>query len=378
MNWSIPVMKDAQEPAMPRFWLWGIALLVVLVSGFLLAVYVLPDSELADRPHLLAVAAGGPFLVWLLCFGLRLMARDVPATMVDARNQTLAVRRGQWRRWANQGMCLLAENRLTAVDAKESESTESPVNQGNALVLDALAGLPEWERRSVLLTQLLSPVAQWLQQHAPAVPVALSFQIASSAPQTDWHESLSQVAEQLTLPLASTAPLPEGGLIAWLTTACDRAPETVCCLVFVSLDDKGETSEEAAMLLLSSDAQADALKLSVQRRMTRPLLTPFARLADALRMQCGQQQPAAKLYSAWYTGLPESMAESLPVVCLEQQLACGTSGPVDVDNRQGTPGVAREAVMVSLAAQASGAAQLFSAHQGQGCLWQLSVPRGRA
>lgn len=379
MNWPLPEMTDAERPAAPRFWLWGVALLVMLVGGFLLAVYVMPDSELSDKTHLLAVAAGGPFLFWLLLFGLRLMAADIPAFAVYARNHTLALRRRQWRHWANRGMCLLAESRYTAPEETGDTLTakaELPVNQNNRLVLSSLSGLPEWERHTLLLSTLLKPLVAWHQLNAATVPVSLCWRIASSSSE-DWSSRLTQVAEQLSLPLASVEPLAEEAVTGWLTEACDSPPEGLCCLVFIELDDQGNASEEAAALMLASDGRCRALKLSSFRRLTRPLLTSYATFADALRLQCEQQQTAKSLFTGWYSNLPDNMNETLPLTCMAQRLACcGASRLYDADSALGIPGVAREAVMLSLAAQSSGAVQLFSSQQGEFCLWQVQVVEG--
>lgn len=378
MNWPLPQMEEAEQPAQPCFSLWGMALLLMLVGGFLLAVYLMPDTELSDKPHLLTVAAGGPFLLWLLFLGLRLMAADIPRTAVSARNQVLELRRQQWRRWANQGMCLLAESRLTAPDASGgvfSVSGELPVNQNNRLALNVLSDLPAWERNQQLLTTLLEPVARWHQQNAGDVPLSLNWKISSSSTE-DWPQLLAQVAKQLALPLASVMPLAEERFTGWLTTACDKPPEGLCCLVFIELND--HASQEAAALVLASDAQCRALKLSPLRRVMRPLLTPFAKLAEALQLQCGQQQTAKKLYTGWCSAVPGAMVEKLQLACSAQKLACGPSRLYDADSALGIPGVAREAVMLSLAARSSGATQLFSSDQGQCCLWQVQVPGGRA
>lgn len=378
MNWPLPQMEEAEVPAQPRLWVWGIALLLMLVGGFLLAVYVMPETELSDKPHLLTVAAGGPFLLWLLFLGLRLMAADIPRAAVSTRNQELELRRRQWRRWANQGMCLLAENRLTALDESGrvfSAGGELPVNQHNRLELHTLSDLPIWERNQQLLTTLLEPIARWHQQNAGDVPLSLCWKISSST-EEDWPQLLSQVAEQLALPLTAVTPLAEAGLTGWLTTACDAPPQGVCCLLFIELND--HASQEAAALVLASDAQCRALKLSPLRRVMRPLLTPFTGLAEALRLQCDQQQAAKKLYTSWYSAVPGAQVETLQLTCTAQQLACGASRLYDADSMLGIPGVAREAVMLSLVARSSGAAQLFSADQGQCCLWQVQVPGGRA
>lgn len=377
MNWSLPEMVEAERPAMPRLWVWGIVLLVMLVGGFLLAVYLMGDNELKDKPHLLTVAAGGPFLLWLLLFGLRLMAADIPGTVVAARNQVLGQRCQQWRRWANQGMCLLAESRLTAPDESGgvfSAGGELPVNQNNRLELHTLSDLPVWERHQQLLTTLLEPVAHWHQQHAGGAPVSLAWTISSPADE-DWSSLLTTAAEQLSLPLSSVSPLANDSFTGWLTDACDKSPAGLCCLVFIESGD--QASQEAAALLLASDAQCRALKLSPLRRLARPLLAPFVKLAEALQLQCSQQQTADKLYTGWYTAVPDAMVEKLQLTCATQHLACGTSRLHDADTALGLPGVAREAVMLSLASHASGAVQMFSSAQGQCCLWQVQIPGGR-
>ncbi|EOG3908355.1 hypothetical protein ACLBR3_003948 [Salmonella enterica] len=155
-----------------------------------------------------------------------------------------------------------------------------------------------------------------------------------------------------------------------------KPPAGLCCLVFIESGD--QASQEAAALLLASDAQCRALKLLPLRRLSRPLLAPFTKLAEALQLQCSQQQTADKLYTGWYTAVPDAMVEKLQLTCSTQHLACGTSRLHDADSALGLPGVAREAVMLSLAAHASGAVQLFSSDQGQCCLWQVQIPGGRA
>jgi hypothetical protein len=104
-------MADTPPPAPPRWWLWGAALLVFLVAGFMLAVYVLPDAEIQDKSHLLKVACGGPFLVWLLFFGIRLSLYEFTAFRINTRNRMLDSRRRQWQRWANQGVSVLVSTR---------------------------------------------------------------------------------------------------------------------------------------------------------------------------------------------------------------------------------------------------------------------------
>lgn len=368
-------MDDTPSPPSPRWWLWGVALLMFLVMGFMLAVYVLPDAEIQDKPHLLKVAGGGPFLAWLLLFGIRLSAHEFMAYRIHTRNHELATRRHQWKRWANQGVSILVSARHTVPDelgAALYAGGSVPVNQNNQLIFDSLDGLPEWERRSALLSPVLKPVAEYIQHHALKAPLELYVQ----CPQGEgdiWTESIKKAAGQLALPLAGLQLLEDDSLADWLIKASDTAPQALTCLIFIELSDTSACSEEAASLLIASPALCRAHKLTAACRLPRPLLAPYARLPDALMLMFAQQLPAEKIRYASYSQLPAQQTEKLQLLRTEHLTACPAL--FDVDSALGNPGLARTAVQMALAAQSSSPTLMFSSCQGQ-CWLQQVIPGG--
>ncbi|QHM72465.1 hypothetical protein [Mixta intestinalis] len=226
MNWTIPDMEDVPLPGAPRWWLWGAALLVFLVTGFMLTVYILSDTELQEKSHLFKVACGGPFLVWLLFLGIRLSVYELMAFRINTRNRTLASRRHQWKRWTNQGVSILVSAHHTVPDEQGASLVANgslPVNQNNRLVFESLEGLPQWERRSALLSSVLTPVAEYIQRYSLPSSVNLYFQCPQN--ETDiWKDSIEKEAERLALPLAELQSLDDSGLPGWLMAASDNPP----------------------------------------------------------------------------------------------------------------------------------------------------------
>ncbi|ROP49445.1 hypothetical protein EDF81_4457 [Enterobacter sp. BIGb0383] len=375
MNWTIPVMDDTPRPAFPRVWPWGGGLLVILVMGFMLAIFILPETELQDKRHLLNVACGGPFLVWLLLFGVRLSAYELTVFRIHARNGALAVRRRQWQRWANQGSCVLISARHTVPEQQGARLIAGgivPLNQNNRLTFEALEGMLAWTRCASLLSPVLDPVSAYLRQHALPGPVNLYFQCPEGEA-TLWQEAIEKEAKRLELPLAELQPLDKEGLPGWLLAASDCAPQGPTCLIFTELDGRPEASEEIASLLLASPAFCHAHKLTPASHLPRSLMTPFAHLSEAMVLMFQQQLPAGKIPHVSHTLLPTPQTEKLQLLRAEQMTACPAL--FDVDSALGHPGCARTAVQLTLAAQSLSPTLLLSMYQGQ-CWLQQVIPGG--
>jgi hypothetical protein len=220
---------------------------------------------------------------------------------------------------------------------------------------------------------VLTPVAAYIQQYAPTMPVNLYFHCPQD--ETDiWKGSIEKEAERLALPLAELQPLDDSGLPGWLMAAGDSAPQILTCLVFAEMNEASGASEEAAALLLASAVFCRTHKLSPTGYLPRPLLTPYAHLPDALALMFAQQLPAGKIRHASYSQLPKQQTEALQLLRTERLTAC----PVlfDADSALGNPGGARTAVQLVLAVQSSSPTLLFSGYEGQCWLQQVMVTPG--
>lgn len=374
MNWSVPPLIQAPYPGKPHWLWWGIALLLMLVGGFFLAVSVMPDEELRDKTHLLLVAAGGPFLLWCLALGARLMVHDIVVSGIHARNETVLLRQQQWKAWAGQSLGLLAWGRQTGLGPREITqimSDQPPVNHGNRLLLPATEGENEWDRRSQLIDALLAPAAQYWQKHALKAPLSLMWQVSEAAQKVaDWPDLITRAAAAHSLPLRDIELFPAADFSTWLSDAWDSPADTVQCLIFIDSAD-GESSEEAVSLLVASPALCRRFKLAPEARLLRPLLTPASTLSAALKVQCEQQTPAQKLATGWHCRLTDAQSEKIPLCCIEQKTGFKTGQLYATDSLLGVPGLARHATMITLAAECSGTHLLFTQHQGQFLLQQL-------
>lgn len=380
MNWTVPPLLDSPTPVAPHALRWGIALLIMLVGGFFLAVYLLSPEELRDKQQLLLMALGTPLLLWCLLLGGRLVVYGLQSARVNARNQLCAQRRAQWKHWANQRLNLLAWGRQTTLGPKDHAmmmSEQPPVNQGNRLAFTEFASLPLWESRSQLIARLLQPVSEFVQAHPGTPPLTVLWQVAPSAiNELDWPQLLEQEAQRLALPLATIAPFEPRDFTEWLLTAYDQPLDGLLCLLFIDVSDTSPASEEAASLLLASDALCQQEKLPTTTRLLRPLLTPASTLPQAMEQLCGQQCPSAKLSAGWQAALPGTLQEKIPLACAELNIKFSARQCFDTDSALGVPGIARYATQVTLAAERKGDNLLFTAHQGQCLLQQLRHSSG--
>ncbi|MDR3433881.1 MAG: hypothetical protein P4L95_18580 [Rouxiella aceris] len=376
MNWSIPTLFMATYPSRPRWLWWGVALLIMLVGGFFLAISLLPDDELQDRTHLLLVAVAGPFLLWTLAIGGRLMAYDVVVTRIDARNETVLVRQQQWHNWACQSLELLAWGRQTGLGESELAQIvgdKPPVNSGNCLSLPTLNGISEWQGRAQLINSLLQPVSQYWQTHSLSASLTLLWQVsAESQNAADWQTLITRAAETLSLPLNSIESFPHTDFSEWLSAAWTSPFAGVQCLIFIDTADNPGSSEEAVSLLLAPADLCKQWKLTSKASLLRPLLAPAATLSQALKLQCEQQISAEKLTTGWYCRLTEVQAEKVPLACIEQETGFTSGQLYATDSVLGLPGLSRHAVMITLAAECRGDHLLFTRHQEQFLLQQLS------
>ncbi len=371
MKWNIPVMEDAPLPPRPRWWVWGIALLIILLAGFLLAVYTLEEAELQDKARLLTVACGGPFLLWLVLLGMRMMVYEFSSLRVSARNDLLAVRRREWRHWANQGVNVLAAAHYTVPDEQGvslSPQGQLPVNKQQRLAFEQLAGLPEWERRAIFLSRLLTPVAGFVQQVGFGEPLTVRFQCAADD-EPGWRGAIEKQALSLNLPLSDVAPLETPDLFSWLVAACDKAPPGLVCLIFTEFDETSSASEEGACLLLASPAWCHAHRFTPHYRLPRPLSSSFAGLSQALQQMLTWQHPATRLAVASYSAVPAAEVEKLQLVCREA--LSDNRVMLDVDNALGNGGLARHAVQLALACQSAPPSLLLTAGGGEYRLQQV-------
>lgn len=380
MNWTVPPLLDSPTPAAPHALRWGIALLIMLVAGFFLAVYLLSPEELRDKQQLMLMALGTPLLFWGLLLGGRLVVYGLQSARVNARNQLCAQRRAQWRYWANQRLNLLAWSRQTALGPKDHAlmmSEQPPVNQGNRLVFSEFAGLPLWESRSQLIARLLQPVNEFVQAHPNAVPLRIRWQVTPTAlNELDWAQLLEQETQRLALPVTDIAQLEQRDVTTWLLTAYDQPLNGLLCLLFIDASDTSSASEEAVSLLLASDELCQQIKCSTAAHLLRPLLTPVNTLPQAMQQLCEQQCPATKISAGWQGALSGVLQEKIPLACAELGITFPARQQFDTDSALGVPGIARYATQLTLAAEHKGNNLLFTAHQGQCLLQQLRYSSG--
>lgn len=382
MNWTVPPLVDTPSPSSPRVLRWGIALLVMLVAGFFLAVYLLSPEELRDKKHLMLLAFVAPLLLWSLLLGVRLMGYELRAVRVDAHNQAVALRRLQWKRWANHSLNLLAWSRQTALGPQDYTlmvSEQPPVNQDNRLTMSEFADAPVWDSRTQLIARLLQPISTFVQAYPLASPLTLLWQVApAAAHEADWEHLLTQEAERQSLPVATIAPVESRDFTAWLLTAYDQPLKDLVCLVLIDVSDTSPASEEAVSLLLATEALCRKAKLPAKARLLRPLLTPVSTLPQALT-QLGEQQCApAEVSTGWQSVRSDTLNDKIPVACAELKLRFRATRLFDIDNALGVSGIARHAAQITLAAEHGGNNQLFTEHQGQCLLQQVRSPAGAA
>ncbi|MBK4717060.1 hypothetical protein [Tenebrionibacter intestinalis] len=371
MKWNIPVMEDAPLPPRPRWWLWAIALLIILLAGFLLAVYTLEGAQLQNKSQLLTVACGGPFLLWLVMLGVRIMVYEFSSLRVSARNDMLAVRRCEWKRWVNQGMSVLAAAHYTQPDEQGvslSPDGQLPVNNQQRLAFEQLAGLPEWERRAIFLSRLLAPVADFVQQTGCREPLTLRFRCASDD-ENDWRGDIEKQAISLNLPLRSVEPLETPDIFSWLATACDDASEEPVCLIFTEFGEASFASEEGACLLLASPAWCRARRYTPVSNLPRPLSSPPGGLSQALQQMFDWQHPARGLAVASYSAVPAAEVEKLHLIC--RGALCDNRILLDVDNALGNGAGARHAVQLALACRFAPSSLLLTFIGGEYRLQQV-------
>ncbi|MEA9389774.1 hypothetical protein SJI19_04255 [Acerihabitans sp. TG2] len=380
MNWSVPPLIDSPSPSAPGILRWSIGLLVMLVAGFFLAVYLLSPEELRNKKHLMLVAFAAPLLIWSLIFGGRLVGYGVQSARVNARNQVVALRRVQWQRWANQTLNLLAWSRQTALGPQDHAlmvSEQSPVNQGNRLVISEFADLPAWESRTLLIARVLHPISAFGQAHPLTQPLTLLWQVPpAAANEADWGQLLTQEAQRQSLSFTAIAPFASHDFSQWLLTAYDQPLNGLLCLVFIDVSDRSPASEEAVSLLIAADDLCRQANITPKAQLLRPLLTPASTLPQAMTQLCAQQCAPADLSAGWQRAQSDIVRDNIPVACAELNMRFRATQRFDIDNALGLSGIARHATQVTLAAEHHGNNLLFTEHQGQCLVQQLRHPPG--
>lgn len=375
MNWTVPPLTDSPRPSLPHWIRWGIALLIMVVAGFFLTVYLLPEEKLQDKNHLLLLALGAPLLLWGLTLGIRLIGYDLQSAAVNARNHEIEYRRKQWKRWSNQKLNLLAWGRETASGAQDYHqivSEQPPVNQGNRLTMSEFSSKPVWESRSLLIARLLQPVHRFMQSHPTAPPLTLLWKVSSSAGKDiDWEKLLQK--EIQSLPVAEIAELPHNDFTEWLLTASGQPPDNLLCLLFIDLCDASPASEEAVSLLIASDSGCEQAKVLPKAQLLRPLLTSPDTLPLAITQLCGQQHATAHIAAVWQASESTTLNEQIPLSCAALNIHLRAGRIFDINSALGLAGCARHAAQITLAAEHNSLQLLFTEHQGQ-CLIQQLMP----
>lgn len=133
MGWPIPEIPEKSVLPTPHFGRWVIALLFMLVTGLLIALFL---GHFSTYLPALLYGALPAFLLWLCLFGVVLNRYDQSSASVYSWNEESQKTKSQWQQWSRKQLAVVGNVLMT------------PEAEGVSSILGGLADIPMYPQKA--------------------------------------------------------------------------------------------------------------------------------------------------------------------------------------------------------------------------------------
>lgn len=372
-TWVIPDVAERDYDRLPSIWWCVVAFIIIQTAGILITVLTWEQGKPVMSGLFFVRALLMPLLVWGAVCGIIYSGYEDSIGCADWWNFLCRSAHVDWRYWTQAHVAIVRSIALTP----EPELAERllglegspPANPGAVLSLPAVDGAAGVSRLSLIVEQLLTPLAGSVSRLAQSRTVEVILQSAAKDDLTElrtvWQKlNLSDLVQFEWLPCDAEHTRIE----TWFEDGWSADFRLLVACQLHEEEAEPSWSEAAVAMLLARPSVIDSFKgkLRPQARLFRPIPTPADSVEESLgTLLTAGQTPRARIRNGWLGGLSPQGRHAVTGAVRESGLDLQVH---DVDCATGRPGPVNPLLLQALAAQmvAHGqGTQLVAAPAGQ-------------
>ncbi|MFP1789323.1 hypothetical protein ACLED1_07910 [Lonsdalea quercina] len=354
MAWPIPDIPEQKSLPAPKYWLWIIVLILMLITGAAFSLWI---WNVATYANVFFYGVLPALLVWLCLFGAMFNRYEQSVVASQAWNLETERTKAEWRSWSRRQLAVVGNVLF------------SPEEKGMAALLGELDKVPAYPKKARLLFNsphsfptLMKEIDRKLELQYPGYRYFLhSIYVLQSPDRFDEYrnESISQQWDLIPTPIYSTkilesfydAKIPDGLIL--IITLQDWPDRGV-----------GQSSEFISAQLIASPTFARQHSLPVIAGITRMMPLEEGEFINELDMLFEYIQPDKQnLEYVWLLGASEKTSAEIMQYANRHQWPLPEKRPLhSIDLSFGPPGemaLPLSLVMLAEAANKTGKDQLL-------------------
>ncbi|MFP1825747.1 hypothetical protein [Lonsdalea quercina] len=354
MAWPIPDIPEQKSLPAPKYWLWIIVLILMLITGAAFSLWI---WNVATYANVFFYGVLPALLVWLCLFGAMFNRYEQSVVASQAWNLETERTKAEWRSWSRRQLAVVGNVLF------------SPEEKGMAALLGELDKVPAYPKKARLLFNsphsfptLMKEIDRKLELQYPGYRYFLhSIYVLQSPDRFDEYrnESISQQWDLIPTPIYSTkilesfydAKIPDGLIL--IITLQDWPDRGV-----------GQSSEFISAQLIASPTFARQHSLPVIAGITRMMPLEEGEFINELDMLFEYIQPDKQnLEYVWLLGASEKTSAEIMQYANRHQWPLPEKRPLhSIDLSFGPPGemaLPLSFVMLAEAANKTGKDQLL-------------------